>query len=609
MNSHDLKPENSDPHIPLILIFSKRERIRDILTVGLLQCQYRVTQAANSDVASLKASQFMPDLVLADITEDNTKDILMANRLKHSERTKNIAMLVIVPQAMKEKLEKILYKKTDSASIEKTQLDVIEYPFSFSDLLNKIQTILKIHEKIVSKDWQSEKDEYPNRSIGERLFDSNIDVEKKLREIASLLQKQWAFPYTVIKALDIIGSESSCCNELSKCIKTDLSASAAILKVANTVEYAKRHNRITDIKVAVVRLGFKQTRNLLSCFALIDLSPAVYTKSGFTRREFWLHSLSTAHIAEKICADCGLRRPELAFVAGLIHDLGKIPLDNNFKNVFPKLLEETTTKIGRFYEIEKYLISFSHAELGHFLTTEWNFPSAISLGVLNHHNPQRILETSPAVDRLMHEAVFIANQISKAMNLGHSCDEILEEIPQRMLRELKFQKGPSDRFITTIIRKLNQMATYLNIPIKNLTVSMPSPESSIGEILFVHGSHAEFHPLILALRHNGYTVRVMQKMPSEPTPEIKVIISMPESGVPFDIMLFDEEYKSKKESPILKIFILDIDPQKTPLKGYTDSNIVFVNKSHLDLRLILHTLDKFFETVVIPTQEKSQNGI
>lgn len=588
---------NTEKLPPLILIFSPRSRIRDILSVGFIQCHYKITQATNSNIASLKANQFAPDLIIADITPNNTKDILMVNRLKSSARTKNIPFLAIVPSVLKERLEEIASSKAEN--IDEPLFHLIEYPFGFSALLDKTKQILR-KNGVIGPDTEKGKEDSrtANRRIEARLFDMNIPIDKKLQEVESLIQKHWAFPFTVIKALDIIGSETSCCKELAKCIDSDLSVSSAVLKVVNTVYYAKRNSRSTDMLEAVVRLGFKQTRNLIACFSLIDLTPEIHKVSGFTRPEFWMHSLCVAYIAQKLCEDVNVRKPQLAFYTGLLHDLGKIPLDNNFKDLFPKLLEETTSRIDLFYKVEKDMMNFTHADLGHYLLTKWNLPSTITVGVLNHHKPDVILNTSPVADRIIHEAVYISNQIAKAMNFGHSCDEILQEIPQQMLNDLNIPKGPSDRFITSIIRTLNQMSQYLNIPIKKMTLTQPAPEKSEGTILFIHGSHAEFNPIVMALRHNGYTVQVSQKMLPQTDPSIKVIISLPETGVPLDIVLYDDDQKLEEEDATLKIFIMDVEPQNSKAKDFADSNMIFINQDHLDMRLLLNILDKFYGKVI-----------
>jgi len=606
-----LKSTKSKSHTsPLILIFSTRDNIREILTVGLLQYNYRITQANNSNVASLKANQFVPDLVIADITPKNAKDILMVNRLHHSERTRNTPLLAVVPRTIKEKLEKVLNAKADlEGSPDNALFFLIEYPFNFADLLKKITDILSRFGNPLPQKKNLDDDEKFKIVTGQRLFDPYIKIATKLREIAGLLQKQWAFPHTVVKALDIVGSEKSCSEELAKCIKSDLSASAAILKVANTVLYAKRQKRITDIKESVVRLGFQQTRNLLSCLSLIDLTSESYGESGFTRREFWLHSLAVALIASKLCEDCAYPRPELAFLTGLIHDLGKVPLDNNFKNVFPKLLEETTSRGNMFYRTKLLLMNFSHADLGHYLVNQWNFPSSISQGILNHHNPERIMVTTPVADRILFEAVFIANQIAKAMNLGHSCDEILQKVPYQMLRDLSIPRGPTASFISTVIRNLNHMAKFLNIDIKNLTLTQPAQDSPEGEILFVYGDHPDFHPLVLALRHNGYTVHISKQLPSKPAPSTRVIISMPDEKSPLDIMLYEDDQKGTGDPSPLKIFIVDVEPQNAPIQGSGDSNILFINQDNLDMRFILHILDKFYGKVIIPQQTDIEQDV
>ena len=69
---------------PVILLFSTRERIGNILNVALMQCNYRILLANTSYLAMIKTNQFLPDLVIVDITPNNTKDVLLVNRLQKS---------------------------------------------------------------------------------------------------------------------------------------------------------------------------------------------------------------------------------------------------------------------------------------------------------------------------------------------------------------------------------------------------------------------------------------------------------------------------------------------------------------------------------------------
>ncbi|MBD3418702.1 MAG: HDOD domain-containing protein [Chitinivibrionales bacterium] len=591
-----VRPE-ADPKSPLLLIFSGRERIRDVLTVGLLQCKYRVTQAPSAFIANVKANQFTPDLIIGDITEKNMRDILLINRLRRMERTRKIGMLVIASRALKSRLEQVITAKLKSLKDQQDLLlDFVEFPFNFSVLLGKIERMVAAPRLIAPVDTTDAVNWQDAARIGEKLLDPTIQTQSKLEQISVIIaQKQWAFPYTVVKALDIIGAEESCCDELARCIKSDLSASATILKVVNTVYYAKRSKRITDLKEAVVRLGFHETRNLLSCLALIDLSTQVHSKSGFSRQEFWLHSLSTALIAEKLCMDCDFKRPELAFVGGLIHDLGKIPLDNNFLDVFETLLDETTSRICPFVETEQRLLGFTHADLAHYLTTHWNFPSAISQALLNHHNPERIVQVSPIADRIVQEAVFIANQLSKAMNIGHSCDEILREIPQAMLYDFKISQNLQEHFFSSIYQKLELFASYLKIGSMSSIPGLDKPAKSLGSILFIHGHHAAFHPLTVSLRRHGFEVAEVKHAADDDIAAADIAISMPEPGRPLDIVLYDDEPRQGVEPAPLRIFILDVNPKHVSQSEFSESGTVFINQNRLDMRMLLHLMDKFLE--------------
>jgi HD-like signal output (HDOD) protein len=588
---------------PVILLFSTRERIGDILNVALMQCNYRIINSDMPYLAMIKANQFLPDLIIADITPNNTKDTLLITRLQKSFRTKRIPVLVVIPDAIKHLVEPLKKEAGEDAGV----IHILEYPFNFADLLKNIESIMSSSRQTVPYTGSPEIDTAnADKIITPKLCDPNVPLEAKLRAVESVIHRQWAFPFTVIKALDIIGSDASCCNELAKCIETDLAASTAILKVANAVYYAKRGSRVTEVKEAVVRLGFRETNNLLACLALIDLSPEHRKNYGFSRDEFWLHSLAVALIAEKLCKDCGHIKPEMGFITGLIHDLGKIPLDNNFEMLFPRLLEETTSSVTSFYKTEIKLLGFSHSELGHYLTTKWNFPSTVSMGILNHHKPNLILETPTPMDKIIQESVFVADILAKAMSLGHSCDEIIEEIPSEMLRDLHMPSGPLETFFSPIFRDLYILCKYLNLSPKNFVITKArsdKPDGQNFDIAVVFNRKFSYHPLVTALRNNGYTVRVSTQFTPELYAQSKIVIFIPDKGFPLDIMFYDDENEQTRHPSHLKVFLLETMPQKSTVAGAPEGDVLFLDRKNLDLRFVLHTLDRYLGTVVTPEKE------
>jgi putative nucleotidyltransferase with HDIG domain len=601
------KPVESGTNVlekSVILLFSMRERILSVLNVALMQCNYRILLANSSYLAMIKTNQFIPDMVIIDITPNNTKDVLLVSRLRKSIRTKNIPILAIMPRTLRHFLDESMRDgEPDASKGETTGVSVLEYPFNFADLIKRVETVLaRMQQSSLNPGKQSMDLNTAETVVAPQLFNPQITVESKLISIESVIQRQWAFPFTVIKAIDIISSNASCCSELAKCIETDPAASTALIKVANAVYYAKRESRVTEVQEAVVRLGFRETNNLLACLALINLSPEARKNYGFKREEFWLHSLATALIAEKLCSQGGHHKPELAFMAGLIHDLGKIPLDNNFETVFPQLLEETTSKVCSFFKAEEHLMGFSHATLGHYLTSKWNFPSVVSMAILYHHNPDMIMNTPTPSDRLVQESVYAANILGKALYLGHSCDEICEEIPHAILKELKIITGPSANFFSSVFRDLLVLCKYLNLSQSHISVGKVRDEGADSDIIVVYNKRIAYHPIVTALRNNGYNVKTTVQFSTELYRQARVVIFIPEKGFPMDIMFFEDGKEKTEASSVLKIFLLNALPNKK-MPQPLETDMLFFDRKNLDLRFVLHALDHFLGKVVTPEKE------
>ncbi len=577
---------------PLILIFSPQEKIRNILSAGFIQSNYRIIEAKTSYIAGIKANQYLPDIVIADITENNIKDFLFLSRLERSVRMQNISVLISVTSKVRKALDKI---HKEVAPVEKGNKDnkvhIIEYPFNFSKLIKKVDTILSDKNKRAIQ--ESEDSTTSNEVLGEQLFDLQIPVQNKLKLIENSIDKQWAFPFTIIRSLEIIGSKKSCCSELARCIESDVAAASALLNIANKIHYASRYKRITKVLDAVVRIGFNETRNIIASLALIDISPDTYSKYGFKRSEFWMHSLATAIIAEKLCKNIKAIRPELAFISGLMHDIGKIPIDNNFTDIFSQLLEKATTNITAFNNIEKQYMGFTHADLAHYFTSNWNFPSYITLALMNHHNPNKILNTKISSDRILQESVYVGNILAKALSLGYSCDEIICSIPAKMLKDLGIPNGPSKQFIKKVFETVKLYYEYLKLSKQDVILS--ETKKSVKEIKIYAVSHKKtvFHPLLMALENNGFSIKITKNLPEKTIAKGAIAIFLPDKDSPLDITLTADD-TSVSQTSFLKIFLLDEIKIDAPDKYLTKNNFLIMNSNSIDLRLILQIIEDYY---------------
>jgi len=449
---------------PVILLFTPRAQMLESLTKQLTENDFKIIQAETSYLAGIKTNQFLPEIVVIDVSCDNPKDIELANRIQKTHRTRDISLFFLITTECNDFVERsIRILKQSRENDGGGSIDVMRYPFPVSSFLLKITNMA---EQRKQKRMHENEPVEINTLISERLFDRNVTVNRKLQDITSFVNKNWGYPFTVCKALDILDTNAGCTAELAKCISADPAISSAVLKIANTVTFARRYGRITDIREAIIRMGFTEARNLLICLNCIDLFPDVYRDRPFERQGFWLHSLTVGLIAAKLYILSGRPRPEHAFIAGLMHDLGKIPLDNNFTTVFPRLLDHAMSSSCAFHVSETKLMGFNHADLGHYLTTHWNFPPSICMAILNHHAPDRILQITSSNEKYIQESVYVANQYAKAASFGSSCDGVVDAIPSEMLQDLRLKTAPGERFFNQVLNELHQLCSYLNLDLK-----------------------------------------------------------------------------------------------------------------------------------------------
>lgn len=103
----------------------------------------------------------------------------------------------------------------------------------------------------------------------------------------------------------------------------------------------------------------------------------------------------------------------------------------------------------------------------------------------------------------------------------------------------------------------------------------------------------------VALRNNGFKVRQSTHFVPENTVGKQVVISIPERGLPLDIMLYGDEPQTSNIE-VLKIFLVDMEQSEERRQNVADSPLLFMDRKTFDTRLLLHTLDTFFERIILP---------
>ena len=161
--------------------------------------------------------------------------------------------------------------------------------------------------------------------------DTPVGSENHLRKVRNYISKMPSFSNTVTKVLEICNDPNTSPNDLNRIISLDPVLTGQVMKVINSAYYALP-SKITSLTRAIIMLGLNTVKNLaLSTAALKSLGGAE-SFQALSMEDFWVHSICTGVTAKSLAVIKGMpvAQREEYFVAGLLHDLGKIPLNNCF---------------------------------------------------------------------------------------------------------------------------------------------------------------------------------------------------------------------------------------------------------------------------------------
>jgi len=234
-------------------------------------------------------------------------------------------------------------------------------------------------------------------------------------------------PDILHKARAIIANPNSSFKDLEKLIINDQAFAVKILKIANSSYYG-RVKKVSSIQDATVTIGMNNLSELITIASASSLFKKALLGYELQAQALWRHSIGVAFGAKIIA---GRKYPALAndaYSAGLIHDVGKLILDEYVyerKEAFQEFMYDGQET---FLEAEKEILGFEHAEIAAKVCKKWNFPKSITVAIRYHHQPSRLMS-----NKLAH-IVHVADQITEST--GMDIDGITLEISGNSLERV-----------------------------------------------------------------------------------------------------------------------------------------------------------------------------
>ena len=196
-------------------------------------------------------------------------------------------------------------------------------------------------------------------------------IINKMKEIKS-------FPQFVVETLRKLNDPTSSASDVAQSLSRDEGLVLRILKLANSAAYGMTRH-MSNISEAIALLGYKNVSNIVLAATVYSVMDKGLSGYALDRGELWRHSLTVAYASRYIAQVTKKVSPEEAYVGGLLHDVGKVVLNDYVRfgyGIIVKMVEEEQIP---FTEAEFRVLGFDHAMVGEILVERWDLPKKYHL--------------------------------------------------------------------------------------------------------------------------------------------------------------------------------------------------------------------------------------
>jgi putative nucleotidyltransferase with HDIG domain len=249
-----------------------------------------------------------------------------------------------------------------------------------------------------------------------------IDPVELQRKVTALP----ALPRAALEALAALRDDRLDAAHCAEPIARDPALAGRTLRLANSAFYGVP-GRVGSVQDAVRMLG-RRTLGTLITAATVSAQFDARKAPGFAFAEFWRHAMGTAIAARALGRGADLDA-DVAFTAGLLHDIGRLALATYFPQELAAAVAMAAETDQPLAVVEHVMLGVDHAELGAMIATQWRLPDAVAQAIRFHHHPAK---GEPGGLSLA-QAVHLADAITHALDLSHAAHEMVPELAEPTL--------------------------------------------------------------------------------------------------------------------------------------------------------------------------------
>ncbi len=227
--------------------------------------------------------------------------------------------------------------------------------------------------------------------------------KQQIDKILEMLADLPSLPAVATKVLQVASSEDATAADITRLVSVDQGLASKILGTCNSAFYGLPQ-RVKTLSQAVALLGFKAVRNLV----LVQLMP--WKRAGqksFADEAIWVHSAAVATTSRVLSGQTGRCDPEEALLAGLMHDTGRLALNQLLKEKFEPVMNAIYNREEDSITVERELVGIDHTVFGEKVLEKWSFPDEVVRVARDHHQPAEQLDGLTLIVRAADELAWL----------------------------------------------------------------------------------------------------------------------------------------------------------------------------------------------------------
>jgi len=248
-------------------------------------------------------------------------------------------------------------------------------------------------------------------------------MPKSPEDLVKGVIKLVSLPEIFIRVNQVMSDPNHDAKQLGDVISHDPSLTARILRIVNSAFYGLRV-KIELVSRAVSVIGEEDLRNLVLATSAVETFKRIPNELVDIDL-FWRHSIHTGIVAKLLSRHCNILHGERLFVAGLLHDIGKLIMYHQEPDLSQDILMEANDTDGVIFRAEEEILGFNHADVGGALISAWKLADTLKDTISYHHAPL-LARKYPVETAIVHISNCIVNAIGPETEIN---EHLLDDHP------------------------------------------------------------------------------------------------------------------------------------------------------------------------------------